>query len=131
MLNEFSYSCWSYEQCSMQFFHKHFSNLIHHRNICAILIKYSGLVTKYVNKVLLGFPSSRLSELLSSFKLMVIFVPLTNLLVLCISLQESSICDFSSIPVSGFSSLSVYTPLFNTIFLPVLRKNSIDLCNKI
>ena len=26
-------------------------------------IKYSGLVTKYVNKVLLGFPSSRLSEL--------------------------------------------------------------------
>ena len=36
-------------------------------------IKYSGLVTKYVNKVLLGFPlSSRLSELLNSFKLMVI-----------------------------------------------------------
>ena len=38
-------------------------------------VKYSGLVTKYVNKVLLGFPSSRLSELLSSFKLTVIFVP--------------------------------------------------------
>ena len=31
----FSYS--SYEQCSMRFFHKHFSNLIQHRNICAIL----------------------------------------------------------------------------------------------
>ena len=41
-------------------------------------IKYSGLVTKYVNKVLMGFPYSRLSELLSLFKLMVIFVPLTN-----------------------------------------------------
>ena len=85
-------------------------------------VKYSGLVTKYANKVLLGFPSSRLSELLSSFKLMVIFVPLTNLLVLCISLRESSICDFSSVPIREFSSLSVYTPLFNTIFLPVLRK---------
>ena len=94
-------------------------------------VKYSGLVTKYVNKVLLGFPSSRLSELLSSFKLMVIFVPLTNLLVLYISLRESSIFDFSSIPVSEFSSLFVYTPLFNTIFLPILSKNSIDLCNKI
>ena len=50
---------------------------------------------KIRKKVLLGFPSSRLSELSSSFKLMVIFVPLTNLLVLCISLWESSICDFS------------------------------------
>ena len=28
-------------------------------------VKYSGLVTKYVNKVLLGFPSSRFSALLS------------------------------------------------------------------
>ena len=40
-------------------------------------VKYSGLVTKYVNKVLLGLPFSRLSELSSLFKLMVIFVPLT------------------------------------------------------
>ena len=51
-------------------------------------VKYSGPVTKYVNKVLLSFPSLRLSELSSSFKLMVIFVPLTNLLVLCISLPD-------------------------------------------
>ena len=94
-------------------------------------IKYSGLVTKYVNKVLLGFPSLRLSELSSSFKVMVIFVPLTYLLVLCISLRESSICDFSSVPISEFSSLSIYTPLFNTIFLPVTDNTSIDLCNKI
>ena len=33
----FSYSCWSYEQCSVWFFHKHFSNLIHSRNVCTIL----------------------------------------------------------------------------------------------
>ena len=94
-------------------------------------VKYPGLVTKYISKVLLGFPSSRLSELSSSFKLMVIFVPLTNLLVLCISLWESSICDFSSIHISEFSSLSVCIPLFNTIFLPVTDNTSIDLCNKI
>ena len=89
-------------------------------------IKYSGLVTNYVNKVLLGFPSSRLSELSSLFKLMLIFVPLTNLLVLSISLQQSSIYDFSSIPISEFNSLSVYTPLFNTIFLSVWLTTAIS-----
>ena len=51
-------------------------------------VKYSGLVTKYVNKVLLGFPSSRLSELSSLFKVMLIFVPLTNLFVFSISLRN-------------------------------------------
>ena len=77
-------------------------------------VKYSGLVTKYVNKVLLSFPSLRLSELLSSFKLTVIFVPLTNLLILCISLQESSICDCSSVPMNLVPY--PYIPLYSTQF---------------
>ena len=69
------------------------------------------------SKTLLGLPSSRLSELSSLFKLMIIFMILSNLLVLKMSLRESRICDFSSIPISEISSISIYTSLFNTILL--------------
>ena len=71
----------------------------------------------------LGLPSSRLLELSSSLQLMTIFVPLTNLLVLSMS-SQSPIRNFSSCPIIAASSLSVYTSLFSTIFLPVLDNTS-------
>ena len=82
-----------------------------------------------INKMLLGLPSLRLSELSSSFKLMIIFVIFSNLLVLSTSSRES-ICDFNSNPISEFSSLSIYTLLFNTTFLPILSNTSIVPCNQ-
>ena len=74
-------------------------------------IKYSGLVTKCRNKVLLGFPSSMLSELSSSFKLMVIFVPLTNLLVLRNPAFAIS-APFLSVNLDPYP----YIPLYSTQF---------------
>ena len=44
----------------------------------------------------------------------------SNLLVLSTSSWESIICILSSVPIIEFSSLSVYIPLFNTIFSPIL-----------
>ena len=79
-------------------------------------VKYSGLVAKYVNKVLLGLPSSRLSELLSSFKLTVIFVPLTNLLVLSVYHYGNPAFVISAPFLSVNLVPYPYIPLYSTQF---------------
>ena len=58
------------------------------------------------------------------------FMTFSNLLVLSIS-SQSSIHNFSFAPISKFISLSLYTPLFSAIFLPILSNTSIGPFNPI
>ena len=79
-------------------------------------VKSSEPDTQYVNKVLLGLPSSRLSELSSSFKLKIISVIFANLFILTIRGSLSK-----SVSMIFFLQAHLILCLYKSYSIPVFR----------
>ena len=78
------------------------------------LVNYSELVMQCLSRTLLRFPSSRLSELLSSFKLITISITPANLLIL-MTFTSASSAIITFLLMNKFISLSINVPS-STIF---------------